>query len=788
MATKDVVLNFQKKKKYQCIRKITNWSNAKQYHKFDNKNFDSKQTKLDIETCSPKLEKLLKNIQQLDIEDMKKSGKNYKHFIYSDVKFSNHGSKIIAAGLTSINKYSCWYSENNKTKFRIPKTQNNDTFALLCSSTIFGNKITVSQKKEMLSVFNNRPKNIYGKDIRFIILDNSFKEGIDLFDVKYVHIFEPEVSNSDLKQIIGRATRLCGNNGLKFIENKGWTLNVFLYTSNTQNYPIEKILSFYSEISLTDKILADQLDKLLINSAIDKDLNHKIHVDNPFSLLFSQKNKLLKKEIKQLTEIKQLLDIKTKSQTKSNLLKYLNEKKNRENYKSLQTRINKEFNKYKYDKIQIKNLCNVPQSSSRIAEFTPSQNFISNYFVPNNNLKGMLIYHSVGSGKTCTAIATKSKTWEQENYTILWVTRSSLKDDIWKNIFTKVCDYMIKEKINSGLNISETIDKKYISKNFLTPVSFAQFSNALKANFGSSKARSKNSLYSKLIQRNGTNDILNKTLIIIDEAHKLLATDLIGFEKPDFSAIKKGILQSYKKSGKDSCRLLLLTATPVTENPMNTIKLLNLLDEKQMPENTNDFIKQFSVNTKLKISKNSKKLFKELIKGKISYLNRSHDNRFFAIPIFKTIPSNISTNLPQETIEKYNNSKEKCKEKYQKMLLKYNYVDNIEKQANKISDLQNKLDSVDIEMKHNLENAIYGTKNKIKNKYTQRKKTIRNNMSIHKQTFRKLKNEWNKIYLEIEKNKKKCIKEIQKQHDTELKEKPQENALINKCKLSKDLL
>ena len=55
------------------------------------------------------------------------------------------------------------------------------------------------------------------------------KEGIDLFDVKYVHIFEPSMTIADLKQTIGRATRTCGQKGLEFIPNIGWPLYVYNY-------------------------------------------------------------------------------------------------------------------------------------------------------------------------------------------------------------------------------------------------------------------------------------------------------------------------------------------------------------------------------------------------------------------------------------------------------------------------------------------------------------------------------------------------------------------------------
>ena len=36
-----------------------------------------------------------------------------------------------------------------------------------------------------------RPDNVYGENIRIILMDGGYKEGIDLFDIKYVHIFEP---------------------------------------------------------------------------------------------------------------------------------------------------------------------------------------------------------------------------------------------------------------------------------------------------------------------------------------------------------------------------------------------------------------------------------------------------------------------------------------------------------------------------------------------------------------------------------------------------------------------
>jgi hypothetical protein len=59
----------------------------------------------------------------------------------------------------------------------------------------------------------------------------------------------------------------------------------------------------------------------------------------------------------------------------------------------------------------------------------------------------MLLFHSVGTGKTCTAIATATTSFEKEGYNILWVTRHTLINDIWKNMFNQVCHIGLRDKI-----------------------------------------------------------------------------------------------------------------------------------------------------------------------------------------------------------------------------------------------------------------------------------------------------------------------------------------------------
>ena len=119
-------------------------------------------------------------------------------------------------------------------------------------------------------------------------------------------------------------------------------------------------------------------------------------------------------------------------------------------------------------------------------------------------------------------------------------------------MFVWVCDHHIRERLQNGENIPEnpTSRKKYIQKKFRTCI-IPPFSNAMQG---------KGKLYEKLVELNGKQDILKKTFVIIDEAHKLYSNDLTGMEKPDTNAIENRVFKSYQKSEKDSCKLMMMTA------------------------------------------------------------------------------------------------------------------------------------------------------------------------------------------------------------------------------------
>jgi hypothetical protein len=149
-----------------------------------------------------------------------------------------------------------------------------------------------------------------------------------------------------------------------------------------------------------------------------------------------------------------------------------------------------------------------------------------------------------------------------------------------------------------------------------------------------------------MVKRNGKDDPLRKTLLIIDEAHKLYSATVAKSEKPNTDILEKMIHSSYDKSGDDSVRVMLMTATPFTEDGMEMIKLLNLLrDDELFATDFQDFSSDYLDEGYF--TKSGLRDFKNKVSGYISYLNRSQDARNFAHPIIR----NVYADMTYEKVE-----------------------------------------------------------------------------------------------------------------------------------------
>lgn len=669
----------------ECIRKFSNFSYPKNYSMFYNlidytpsksmyekleisnandlkqhiENMKTPEMRKDfidtLKLVSPKVLSLIEKIQALDKKDMEQYGKKFKHFIFSDSKSSMSGVKLLASSLIAMgmdNGYSAEPHANGKKKWGKMKLHSNEelektkynNFYMLSSKSVYDEPISVTNKKEMLARFNERPENVYGKNTRIILMDGGYKEGIDLFDIKYIHIFEPTVTQADQKQVIGRGTRTCGQKGLDFHPLKGWPLYVYIYDLKME-YPFDKALDASSGIEMYFKArnmnikllnFSSELEMTCIQSAVDAELNQNIH---SFSIPMAEEDDSFRGggSSKSSTSSRNSSFFGSKlPQSASNLDFTIDKPLN-----AIQMRqyIRDYFSKYSWDSVKMENNC-IPKKQSggaTIMNYTPTQAFVSNFFTPTNPLKGMLLWHSVGTGKTCTAIATATSSFEKQGYTILWVTRTTLKNDIWKNMFDQVCHEIIKLKVENGVVIpSKNADRmKMLSKSWkIRPMSYKQFSNLVSK---------KNKIYETIVKINGQEDPLRKTLLVIDEAHKLYGGgDLSSIETPDMVALHAALMNSYAVSGKDSVKLLLMTATPIQTDPMELIKLINLfkLPDSQIPNQFELFSEKY-LDSEGRFKASALTHFRDEIAGHISYLNREKDARQFSQPIVSIVKANI---------------------------------------------------------------------------------------------------------------------------------------------------
>lgn len=986
----------------ECIRNVANFSKVKPIHMMDRKVFSPEMLSRTYPSASPKMDALFKKILALDAKDMKKDGVHYKHMIFTDMKSSTYGLKLLASGFAA-NGYVPAFAVHGtgfgmKAEDELKETKGSN-FGVLSSKTFFDRSMSTRFKKAQLDMFCSRPDNIHGELIRFIILDQGFKEGIDLFDIKYVHLFEPLLVRADEKQAIGRGTRFCGQKGLKFHPRFGWPLYVFRYDVDSENsgYDAKTLGALYfeySNIDLRKVIFAAELESASIEAAVDHALTAPVHqfkIETPPPAMHGG--------VTSSTCITS-----SKHKPPSRMM----------NYGTMSAYIRKNFMDFKYPEVKLQNNC-LHGGASNIVSFTPSQDFVRHFFQPSSAYKGMLLFHSVGTGKchakdtpilmydgsikmvqdvnigdllmgddstprkvlslaqdkdemydivptkgdkytvnsehilclrptrlgvkhikqqtnlpycaqyinidtgkvqaksfvtqkeanafldgihshnnvleitvkdylqlskssqknlkgyrvgiefpekpidfdpyiigywlgdgskrepvistadhevidyfnmilphynlqlnhqskydyrisgivenqirfksgtnamlnvlrsnnlinnkhipslykcnsrkvrlellaglidsdghadqcknydiiqksktlaydivylcrslgfaaymkeckksctykgekkegnyyricisgngldqvpvkiprkklmpreinkdalvtgitvkhigrgkyygftldgnnryllgdftvthnTCTAIATATTSFEQKGYNIMWVTRHTLKNDIWKNMYSQVCSLVIQDQLKKKkLKLPERISgpMKYVSDKWIEPMSYKQFSNML---------LKKNKFYAEVVRRNGEIDPLRKTLIIIDEAHKLYSPGVAASEKPKVEILEQMIQKSYKVSGDDSCRVLLMTATPYTEDGMEMINLLNLLRPAKdaMPTDFDDFSKEY-LDASGSFTKNGLHKFYNDVSGYISYLNRSQDARNFSHPVVEDV-------------------------------------------------------------------------------------------------------------------------------------------------------
>ena len=307
--------------------------------------------------------------------------------------------------------------------------------------------------------------------------------------------------------------------------------------------------------------------------------------------------------------------------------------------------LKKEFNKLRYDKDFL-------EKQKVLKNFRPSstQTFVQKYLSPNTPYNGLLVWHGVGVGKTCSAILaaeeykeylntigkkiivllpskkTLEKTWKEEVFNIEKeinkpedINNLQCTGSIYTNLYNK---YKSNQTLTTD-QIKRKIDR-HINK-YYEFWGYQEFSNKiLKVIEGIHKRRyfTKQELIIDYIK-----DEFSKCFFIIDEAHGIRPSESKKAKTLEADKDKDVIfiLNLITRYAND-CKILLLSATPMFDKANEIIDLINilLLNDKRSPIIT-DMI--FNKDNEFK-TKESSDIFEYKTRGYISYARGENVHTF----------------------------------------------------------------------------------------------------------------------------------------------------------------
>ena len=246
------------------------------------------------------------------------------------------------------------------------------------------------------------------------------------------------------------------------------------------------------------------------------------------------------------------------------------------------------------------------------------QNIVRVYMLSNDiGARGLLLYHSMGMGKSIEAVAIAME-FIDERQPIILLTKS-LQDNFHDNIikYMKLRSKYDPEFVIGTLNDKDL--KNYINKKF----SFVSMnaSNMMKQMLNASEGTIGKEM-DKILSRKMKDIVklgtLDNKLLIIDEAHNLFRAVTNGSQNA--KELYDMILTS------KNLKIVLLSGTPIANNPFELSVCFNILagklNEPILPEDYNDFYKYF-VDSDNKVIKNKEKL-QNRIMGLVSYI--SHES------------------------------------------------------------------------------------------------------------------------------------------------------------------
>ena len=186
------------------------------------------------------------------------------------------------------------------------------------------------------------------------------------------------------------------------------------------------------------------------------------------------------------------------------------------------------------------------------------QLFVSNFMNPTTNNKGLLLYHKIGAGKTCAAIQIAEQ-WKYKKNIIL-LCPASLVSNFYKELRSECT----KQEYISNIERTELNRLDVLSNDY---------KNLIKIINKIIDKYYKIYSYNKFIDLINTKKIkLNNSLLIIDEVQ-----NIVSEHGSYYQVISKAIYNA-----PSDLRIVIMSATPIFDKPMELGLTLNLLRPKKI--------------------------------------------------------------------------------------------------------------------------------------------------------------------------------------------------------------
>ena len=319
----------------------------------------------------------------------------------------------------------------------------------------------------------------------------------------------------------------------------------------------------------------------------------------------------------------------------------------------------KEFNDTKYDgsintdiEKHSDELCNSE------FELAPHQLFVRNFLSFQTPYNSLLLYHGLGSGKTCSAISVAE---EMRDYMINMGITSQImivaSPNVQINFKIQLFDERKLKLVNGLWNIRSCTGNKFLKE--INPMNmkgltkenvikqirkiidtyyyffgYVEFANYISRKSNIDDIEIKNETHKNNVIKNKLRKVFNNRLIIIDECHNIRISD----DNKD-KRVADEILKLVKNV--NNLRLLLLSGTPMFNSYKEIIWLLNIMNIND-GRSTIDVKDVFNKDGTFKVSSSGKEIGKELLERKSTgYISVVRGENPYTFP-YRIWPSDFS--------------------------------------------------------------------------------------------------------------------------------------------------